>query len=757
MLIVTAKFGYGNLGAIVQQASDSGVAGPLWNNVSQAWETAPALADCVIPLYPSGIPGGLIGGVAEPMGTYTGTVIQYIVDLDNNYQMVGPAEVYMVSGRTYRDLILKDITDLPATLQAYLTTNPIPFSGNLDTSGLATTTQLNAARDAILTDLATIEYKEDVLIADTTQLKSSSNSLATLAASIDGKLPADTVTKLGRLDATISSRSTVTAADVRTELAANPVPASNMVDISGLATSAGLASTLSTISSQLYSIDGVVDAVLQDTAALDTRITAARAGYLDNLSGGPVALAAQVTTPGSIRSKMIAPAAAIIPPSAATSIRIEILLYDTDGALNDPDGGVVTFTATNQTGASRQGNLTSVTKAAVGRYYVDYAIAPTHGQEQIVFRADWTEGNVDLTDAAIVSVDLQATTAFTSTDRTKLEAIHAKLPTSSYLVGTANSSGVIDASTISGDKSAFKADISGLATTVALAALQTHGDTNWATATGFLQSTDTRLNNLDATISSRSTFNTGSALATAAQITALQTHGDATWATATGFLQANDARLNNLDAAISSRSTFAGTNVTLATGHGLALETTAQAIKAKTDNLPAAPAAVSNIPTAAAVAAQVETTLVASHGSGAWTTGTATLGNQTAILSAIAAIDGVTTISAKTINDKRTWFIPANRETSLAPNEIVVNVGETITLAMDFSELLNEGTSLSTVSAVTGITATNLSVDQTRTNAHLTINPVEADAGTKRIKVTATTTDGQTLTASGYLTVASST
>jgi hypothetical protein len=51
------------------------------------------------------------------------------------------------------------------------------------------------------------------------------------------------------------------------------------------------------------------------------------------------------------------------------------------------------------------------------------------------------------------------------------------------------------------------------------------------------------------------------------------------------------------------------------------VDTEVAAIKAKTDNLPAAPAAVGDIPTAGAIATQVNSTLTAAHGSGSWQEG----------------------------------------------------------------------------------------------------------------------------------------
>ena len=756
MEIVVVASSSQNPAAVLMQISDSGIGGPFWNNTAGEWQTLPPTADRKIPLTAAGYADFFTGGVAEPIGTYSGKIVILILDQSDNDRVVGVDEAYLTSGNVSSQTL--DTGSIATAVRTELNSNPVPASNMVSVAGLATAAALSYTESLLVSQNNSLTSKVDDITSDLAAVDGKVDTANTNIATINGKLPADTATKINRLDTTISSRSTLTASDVRTELVANPVPASNMVSIAGLATAAALTSFQSTVDATLYGIDGVVDAILQDTAALDSRLTAARANYLDNLQAGPVALASQLSTAAALRSKMVAPGSAIIPPSGSAVVRIEIMLFGEDGALNDPDGGTVTFTATNGSGVSRNGNLSAVTKAAVGRYYVDYSIAPTHDQEEIAIRANWTENSVALADATVLSVQFQATTAFTATDRTKLEAIHAKLPSSSYLVGTANASGVIDASTISGDKTAFKADVSTLATSASLAALQTHGDATWATATGFLTAADARLNNLDATISSRAVAADLTNLATSAEVAAVITQGNAAWTTATGFLTAADARLNNLDATISSRSTFAGANVTLASGHGLATAADLASVKAKTDLLPSSPAASSEIPSVAAIAAQVDATLVTQHGAGTWTTGTATAANQTAILSALASIDGVTTIDANIVSPRRTWRIDPTREKPLANNVITLLQAEAVTLAMDFRGMLNASTTLSNVVSavdvstdVATISTSNLAIDQTRKKAHFDITAT--GKGLHRFKITATTTDGQTIAAEGFLEV----
>lgn len=71
-------------------------------------------------------------------------------------------------------------------------------------------------------------------------------------------------------------------------------------DVSSLATS----SALSTHDGKLDTVDGNVDTILVDTAALEGRLTATRAGYLDNLSAGAIALASALATAQTILDKL---------------------------------------------------------------------------------------------------------------------------------------------------------------------------------------------------------------------------------------------------------------------------------------------------------------------------------------------------------------------------------------------------------------------------------------------------------------------
>jgi len=134
-------------------------------------------------------------------------------------------------------------------------------------------------------------------------------------------------------------------------------------------------------------------------------------------------------------------------------------------------------------------------------------------------------------------------TTDTNTDMRGTDGANTTVPDAAGVVAAA-----LAALETHGDSTWSTADVSALATAAALAALETHGDSTWSTADV-------------------------SALATAAALAALQTHGDSTWSTADVSALATAAALN-------------------------AVGVLATAIEAKTTNLPAAPAATGDIPTA---------------------------------------------------------------------------------------------------------------------------------------------------------------
>ncbi len=234
---------------------------------------------------------------------------------------------------------------------------------------------------------------------------------------------------------------------------------------------------------------------------LESRLTLARAGYLDKLNvSGNVASSGEVTAiQNNTRIVRVVPTVLERPDSGSIVYRIELYCYDAVGNMEAPDAAP-TIGVVNESGTSRNGNLdsTTMTLVSTGRYRSTYTVAVGHAMEQLLFNFSVTEGGVarEYGNAALV-VDTTAVD-FTATDRTQLQAIYGKLPSKLYLAGTTNADGDVQLDEATGTP----ADAAGVGT------LLSRLTAPRAAA----------LDNLDATVSSR---------ATPAQVTAALTSYDA--------------------------------------------------------------------------------------------------------------------------------------------------------------------------------------------------------------------------------------
>lgn len=184
-------------------------------------------------------------------------------------------------------------------------------------------------------------------------------------------------------------------------------------------------------------VDTVVDAIkavtdnlpdagaLNDLATLATRLTAARAGYLDNLNiGENVAGTSEVTAiQNNTRIVFTVPQMIERPDSGSKTLRLWLYLYDEIGNMEAPDS-TPTVTVANDQGTDRSGNLGSVTLDATGVYYVDYTIADSHAIEALRFQVSVTEGGSTILKGAGAHVVDTTAVDFTAADRTKLDTLH---------------------------------------------------------------------------------------------------------------------------------------------------------------------------------------------------------------------------------------------------------------------------------------------------------------------------------------------
>ena len=435
------------------------------------------------------------------------------------------------------------------------------------------------------------------------------------------------------------------------------------------------------------------DATAAKAAAESTnsRLTAARAGYLDNLSAGAVALEASLQSSLTAATIDLAgPSEFQIPSSGTNTYQFELHIYDGAGNMEVPDS-TPTFAAANESGTDRSSNLGSVTNPSTGVYRVTYMVASTHAVESIRVLASAIEGSSTITAAAVVPATATvASGGFNTSDRTNLTAIFDKLPSKAYLAGTAAADGDIDLDEVDGAKTAFMADVSTIGTEV----------------TAIKAKTD----NLPASPAAVSDIPTASAVATQVDTTLTASHGSGDWN-------------GDSDATLANQTTII--------------------------------TAIAALPTASAISTQVDTDLTTAHGAGAWNEKSdATLANQTSIL---ATIGGIVPdpVSANEVSCKRTWRVKDGNEDDRATQVITLTSGVDVTLAMDFSRALNPGTSISSVSAVTdisgnGLVPTNDLPSQDRKSAHFDVTGLTANTRYE-LRATVVTTDGQTLIGRGVL------
>lgn len=169
-----------------------------------------------------------------------------------------------------------------------------------------------------------------------------------------------------------------------------------------------------------------------DVATLIARLTALRAGYLDNLNvGGLVASSAEATAiQNNTRVVRTVPTVIERPDSGSETRIVELLLYDSVGNMEVPDSAP-TLTLTNQSSTDRSSRLSSTTMSLVstGRYRVTYTADAADALEQLLWVFTVVEGGA----TRVYGNDTQIvdTTAvdFTTADRTKLNRLDVDLTT----------------------------------------------------------------------------------------------------------------------------------------------------------------------------------------------------------------------------------------------------------------------------------------------------------------------------------------
>lgn len=178
-----------------------------------------------------------------------------------------------------------------------------------------------------------------------------------------------------------------------------------------------------------------------DTALSDAGVTSTRQGKLDNIPASTVASQADVLAINQSASRRIVLFTSFnyeIPSSGSDTYEIELRTNDPDGAAETPSS--VTLTASGNSG-SYDARISASSTPATGVTRWTFTVQSTDVSEQVRLRVSAVLADATFTASAypnLTNVDAQD---FTSSDRTKLEAVYAKLPSANYLTGTASSNG----------------------------------------------------------------------------------------------------------------------------------------------------------------------------------------------------------------------------------------------------------------------------------------------------------------------------
>jgi hypothetical protein len=184
-------------------------------------------------------------------------------------------------------------------------------------------------------------------------------------------------------------------------------------------------------------------AVGTGVTTLLSRLSAARAAYLDHLNvGGVVASQADIMSLNQSASRRLILTTVQQyerPESSGVEYTVEVRTYDGDGAAVNADSAP-TLTAIGSITGSLAANIGTVTNPSTGVYRWQYTVSPFAALEQIRFEASATMGIVFVLAAYSQVCDFVSAT-WTTSDRTKLEAVFDKLPSRAYLSGTTVSTG----------------------------------------------------------------------------------------------------------------------------------------------------------------------------------------------------------------------------------------------------------------------------------------------------------------------------
>jgi hypothetical protein len=165
-----------------------------------------------------------------------------------------------------------------------------------------------------------------------------------------------------------------------------------------------------------------------DAATLVSRLTAARAGYLDNLNvGGPVASHADILAINQSASKhVLLTTVGQYEPGETYTVEARTFAASDGSAVNADS--TPTLTATGQVSGNLSGNLSAASNPATGVYRWTFTPGASPTLEQIRFDLSATISGATFTLSGYAQTIDEATTVWTATDQSHLTSIFNALP-----------------------------------------------------------------------------------------------------------------------------------------------------------------------------------------------------------------------------------------------------------------------------------------------------------------------------------------
>jgi hypothetical protein len=313
--------------------------------------------------------------IGAPVGTLASDIAGVQADTDDIQSKIGTpagasvsADIAAVKAETAS--IQSDTNDIQSKIGTPVTTLAGDIAGvQADTDDIQSKIGTPAGA-SVSADIAAVKAETASIQSDTNDIQSKIGTPVTTLAGDIAAVQADTDDIQAKIGSPVSTISGDIAA-VQTKLG-TPAGASVSVDIA---------------------------AVKSDTSTLTSRLTATRAGYLDNLPNLDATVSSRATQASvdaiqnNTRFAMVVQSPLILPTSGSQVYKFFGRLYDDAGSPEDPDSNTINIRIETP-GGSVVVATTPMTRTAVGAYEYPYTVNSTDPERPLVVFMEYAENSV---------------------------------------------------------------------------------------------------------------------------------------------------------------------------------------------------------------------------------------------------------------------------------------------------------------------------------------------------------------------------